>query len=474
MHARAFVCSIAAVKNCLKNVSWKERSRMMGYTNDIVSTFSYLIGIDKKYFREEELENTFASIEIYNRLEHIKSAKIVRSLCLIRNGFMNNFGRILVIVNDSGAGIHGLYDYVDKDAITYLESAGIKFKYQSWAANYITEANRYLSDRVNNCKTLFPDFIEWDYLRELFLMPDGATYDGCKAGSDVYYANKTCYPFSCYMNWKLICEERGKSLYNDYLFLRNLYEDNKDTFDRQELVSDNSENNKNTVSEFLLKGDVEIIIDCENANPFFIYSFLNAISSEECRHISRVIMFNDLNASTAWEALPKRFDDIEFEEVLCDRMLERKSMVDVRLISRTMKEYYEENIRSFILVSSDSDFYGLIEELPNADFMLVVQRKMSSSIFRETARSSGISYIYSEDYPYSEAYDFIKSVMKADFKKTIKEKWSTINLLEEVESICQKTYAKLTDAEKTNIIKTIIRNLKIEVDDEYNAKIVVE
>ena len=446
----------------------------MGYTNDIVSTFSYLIGVDKKYFREKEIENTFASIEKYNSLEHIKSAKIVRSLCLIRNGFMNNFGRILELVNGSGAGIHGLYEYVDKEAIVYLESAGIKFKYQTWAANYIIEINKYLSDRINNCKSLFPDFIKWDYLRDLFIMPDGTTDYGCKAQSEIYYANKTCYPFFCYMNWKRICEERGKCLYNDFLFLTNLYEDNKDKFDRQELVSDNSENNNNAVAEFLLKGNVEIIIDCENANPFFIYSFLNGISSDEHKNISKVIMFNDLNASTAWKALPKRFDDIEFEEVLCDRMLDRKSMVDIRLISRTMKEYYENNIRSFILVSSDSDFYGMIEELPNANFMLVVQRKMSSYIFRETAVNSGISYIYSEDYPYSEAYDFIKSVIKADFRKTIEEKWGEINLSEEVDAICRKTYAELTEAEKTKIIKAVSKNLKIEVDEEFNAKIIIE
>ena len=145
----------------------------MGYTSDIVSTFSYLIGVDKKYFREEEIENTFASIEKYNSLEHIKSAKIVRSLCLIRNGFMNNFGRILELVNGRGAGIHGLYEYVDKEAIVYLESAGMKFRYQTWAANYIIETNKYLSDRINNCKTLFPDFINWNYLRDLFIIVCG-------------------------------------------------------------------------------------------------------------------------------------------------------------------------------------------------------------------------------------------------------------------------------------------------------------
>ena len=230
----------------------------------------------------------------------------------------------------------------------------------------------------------------------------------------------------------------------------------------------------NAVSNFLLKGNTEIIIDCENANPFFIYSFLQSISDENYNQISKVIMFNDLNASTAWKALPKRFEDIEFEEVLCDRVLDRKSMVDVRLITRTVKEYYENSIRSFILVSSDSDFYGMIQELPNAEFMLVVQRKITSNVLRETVAGNGISYIYSEDYPYSEAYDFMKSVITSDFKKTLEDKWAVINLTAELDVICKKTYAELTDAERTSLLKTIAKNLQVTVDSDYNARVVVE
>ena len=99
---------------------------------------------------------------------------------------------------------------------------------------------------------------------------------------------------------------------------------------------------------------------------------------------------------------------------------------------------------------------------------------MSSYIFRETAANSGISYIYSEDYLYSDAYEFIKAVIKADFRKTTEEKWGEINLLEEVDAICMKTYAELTEAEKTKIIKVISKNLKIEVDEDFNAKIIIE
>ena len=82
--------------------------------------------------------------------------------------------------------------------------------------------------------------------------------------------------------------------------------------------------------------------------------------------------------------------------------------------------------------------------------------------------------IHSEDYPYSDAYEFIKSVIKADFRKTIEEEWGEINLLEEVDAICMKTYTELTEAEKTKILKAISKNLKIEVDEDFNAKIIIE
>ena len=37
-----------------------------------------------------------------------------------------------------------------------------------------------------------------------------------------------------------------------------------------------------------------------------------------------------------------------------------------------------------------------------------------------------------------------------------------------------KTYTELTEAEKTKIIKAISKNLKIEVDEDFNAKIIIE
>ena len=40
---------------------------------------------------------------------------------------------------------------------------------------YIIELNQLISDRINNCASLFPIWLEWRYIKELFIMPSGLT-----------------------------------------------------------------------------------------------------------------------------------------------------------------------------------------------------------------------------------------------------------------------------------------------------------
>jgi len=37
----------------------------------------------------------------------------------------------------------------------------------------------------NNCKSLFPIWINWTYIKELFIMPNGLTEDGTKDAADI-------------------------------------------------------------------------------------------------------------------------------------------------------------------------------------------------------------------------------------------------------------------------------------------------
>ena len=93
-----------------------------------------------------------------------------------------------------------------------------------------------IADRINNCKKLFPLWLNWQYIKNLFVMPDGLTEDGTKAAADIYYAHLLFYPYQIYINWPP--KEEGNILYNDKKFVILLYQWNNDYFTEYSKVSD--------------------------------------------------------------------------------------------------------------------------------------------------------------------------------------------------------------------------------------------
>ena len=61
------------------------------------------------------------------------------------------------------------------------------------------------------------------------------------------------------------------------------------------------------------------------------------------------------------------------EHIVIDRVTERKSLVDIVMTAGVCQNHFAEGIDSFILVSSDSDFWGLITSLPNAKFLVMYE-----------------------------------------------------------------------------------------------------
>ena len=60
--------------------------------------------------------------------------------------------------------------------------------------------NRELSNRINTVQSLFPEWINWKYIRDLFLMPNGMKPEGVKQAGYEYNKNRNKYPFHCYIN----------------------------------------------------------------------------------------------------------------------------------------------------------------------------------------------------------------------------------------------------------------------------------
>ena len=165
-------------------------------TYELVSKVAYLIGVPLRIFQNEHEP---PKIEIYNRLEQDKNARIIRNLCIIRTAIERNYRKINDIMRMEYRGLLSMPEILPTSSMQQLSNDGISFikKSSTKLCHHIIEINRLISDRINNCKSLFPIWINWTYIKELFIMPNGLTEDGTKDAADIYYARQFCTVSFC-------------------------------------------------------------------------------------------------------------------------------------------------------------------------------------------------------------------------------------------------------------------------------------
>jgi len=228
----------------------------------IVSKAAYLLGVYEEYFSDE---GTLKK-EIYKQLDINKSCRIVRNLAVIRTSLERAYKRINDALSMGRQDVFLIED-VPQWAVMKLAQDGIKLP----RAGNITEAmiyiNTTLSDRLNNCRNVFPDWIKWEYIRDLFLMPNGTTFEGIRDAAMTYYERMRTYPFQIYLNAPEISD--CYLFRSDKQFVTKLYEWNADCFTNLSKVQDLDDLYKGNIYNFIdAAGKIVMIVDCENSDPF--------------------------------------------------------------------------------------------------------------------------------------------------------------------------------------------------------------
>ncbi|MCD7776681.1 MAG: hypothetical protein LUH54_04855, partial [Firmicutes bacterium] len=229
-------------------------------TYEIVSKVAFLIGVPKRIF---ENEHEAPKMEVYEKLDLDKSARIIRHLCIIRTSIERNFKHINEKMRMEYRSIISMPEYIPSESISQLSMDGVTFikKSSTKLCQHIIELNRLISDRINNCKKLFPLWLNWDYIKDLFVMPNGLKEEGTKIAADLYYSNLSYYPYKIYINWTPLNE--GNILYNDKKFTSLLYQWHNDCFTEYSKVSDVSSYVKGNIYEFIESSDkVVFVVDC--------------------------------------------------------------------------------------------------------------------------------------------------------------------------------------------------------------------
>ena len=130
-------------------------------------------------------------------------------------------------------------------------------------------------------------------------------------------------------------------------------------------------------------------------------------------------LYDDVHTSTAWDyitdimAIPVVKKDIE-------RVLDNKSLVDITMTAGVCEEYYRNDMESIILASSDSDFWGLIKQLPRARFLVLNEFRKTSGAIIEQLDKYNIMHCYMSDFAQDTVQKFKSDVLYLGLVERIK------------------------------------------------------
>lgn len=445
----------------------EERTCCRNSTYSIVSKVAYLIGVPLRIF-EHKYEPP--RLEIYESMDKDKNARIIRHLCIIRTSIERGFSHISALMRQEHRSILSMPEYIPQESMDRLSMDGISFvrKTNTKLNQHIMEINRIISDRINNCKSYFPVWLNWSYLRDLFIMPKGLTEEGTKEAARTYFENLECYPYKIYINW--VPQANGNILYNDKKFVTLLYQWHNDYFGDYNKVSDAGSFVKSSIYDFIDGADRAVMaVDCENSDPYRLCATLNGLDAEATSKIHKIILFDDVHTVDAWRILESH-TDIPVEHVMTERVKQSKSLVDIEMTARTCMEHYKNQVDSFIIVSSDSDYWGLIASLPNARFLVMVEREKCGPDMKLALANSGIFYCYIDDFYDGNSEDIKKSAL---FNAVYRSLNSTLrfNAIEMFDSALSETRIDMPLAEKRQFFDKYIRKMQLVMDKSGNVSV---
>ena len=436
-------------------------------TFDIVSKTAYLCGVPERFFYEDEKR---LRLDIYVKLDKDKNARIIRNLCIIRTAIERGFKRINNYIRYENRRISSLTDCIPEKSLRELSEDGVVFEKNTSTklAHHLIEINRLIADRINNCSSLYPMWINWNYVKNLFIMPNGLTEQGTAEGAASYYNVMERLPYRVYLNYKPVSDDY--LFYNDRVFVSNLYESNNDYFEDKSKTADVNDTIKDSVYDFIEdSGKLIVMVDCENADPYAMYSVFQNLDMEYLGKIRNVILIDDVHANIAWHILDENLK-VPVEHIMLERLKDNKSLADITLTSRTCQEFYQNGVDSFIIVSSDSDYWALIKSIPSARFLVMIEHEKCSVDMKNALAASGVFYCYTDDFYSGDTQTLKTKVILKEMYKYISEHMD-LNAREMFETAVSNSRVEMPESEKNAFYDRYVRRLYAEIEKDGTVRL---
>ena len=437
------------------------------HTTDIVTVTAYLLGFEKKYFLNYKGVIPF-KMEMFPEYEKDKSLRILRNLCLMRKELMLNYKKINEQMEFDKKPTANIYEF-PREAMDSLEQDGVRvFDHRSKLPDYMVRLNQLIQEKVDAVRRVYPDWVNWRYIRAIFIMPNGISKSGQLESAKIYYDNMPLYPFRLYLNWTP--KEEGNILYNDKKFLEIIYRQNNDEFVSFTKVQDVSEDTRRSFANFVLSsGKTVILVDCENADPYAFSATFRDMDPAIKKKISRIILCDDVNTSSAWETMAAS-SDLPIKRIITERLLSHKSIVDITLTAEASREYYAESVDSFVLASSDSDYLGMIRAMPGAKFLILLEHGKSSGELTNKLSETDIAYANMDEFYTGNDNSLLEKTLLREMREYIETSMETLNVNDMYRQAIINARANMTEVEEKAFYKKYIKPMHVVIEDNGNVR----
>lgn len=429
-------------------------------TTSLVTIISYLIGMD-----EGRMDMHYASSNraLMDELKNNRAATIIRYLCRLRNALMLHFKKA---DNDMLYQLSNIdkMPWFSSDEILQLREWGIEVIRPNYRADKYCELfTDLIADHIDDCKGLFPEWVKYEYVRDLFFAPKYKKPDVLKEEYNKFRGNLNSYPFQMYIHWKPT--ECGNLLRSDGKFLSVLYEQHGEVFVDKSKYRDAAEGTKRSIYDYIDScRRVMIVVDCENSDVYKLYGVLKNLAKEELEKIEKIVLYDDFHTSAGWDWLEK-FISIPVEHVEVERVVNHKSLVDMRMAAGICQAFYRDGISSFILCSSDSDFWGVISAIPEADFLVMYEYQKCGKDIKDALTERNIYHCAMDDFYTGNAWEIKKVVLKKSLEKEVADPIGK-NGYDIARKVFAMNHIDATESEIKTFYEKYVQTLRLKIDEQ--------
>ena len=434
-------------------------------TWEVVTPAAFMIGV------KEEVIDEYLDSSILKTLKENKDACAIRYLNKLRTTMFLKFRKTDDLMRFDLKNINSI-EWFDHDEIKKLEKWGYHvIKANTRSEQYQLDFTRLITENIDKCRDLFPEWVNWDYIKELFAIPHYTKKGVMKNEFNKFMSNINSYPFQMYIYWTPT--DSGNILFSDRKFLDTVYGMHNDYVADQSRYRDAHEDTKRSIYDFIEDADkIAIVVDCENSDAYKLYNVLRNLDQDNLSKISKIVLYDDYHTGSGWDHL-ERFTRIPVEHEEVERGTDQKSLVDIKMTAGVCRDFYREEITSFILLSSDSDYWGLISSLTDADFLVMYEDSKCGRAIKEALASKGIYYCSIDDFCSGNTEEFKRYVLLAALEERLPDLIG-MDASALLEDLYTQTRIYASESEKQQFFKRYIKSLRLKIGSDGKFAVVID